>query len=117
MPEKILVIDNSTFFVTFRIPCEKPQNVQWFLAGGNRENQKPLADQNCQAIILDAAWIAKQAKGKWLGCRYVLNGIQHEKMLCFLSGNLATLLKRNSFDRLDVCDIYGNVKDVYTKKE
>ena len=69
------------------------------------------------SIILDATLIAKQAEGKWLGCRYILNGIQYEKMLCFLSGDLVTLLNRNSFDRLDVCDIYGNAKDVYTKKE
>lgn len=39
------------------------------------------------------------------------------KMLRFLSGDLVTLLNRNSFDRLDVHDIYGNAKDVYTKKE
>lgn len=117
MPEKILIIDNSTFFVTCRISGEEPQDVHWFLAGDNTESQNPLADQNCQSVILDAAWIARQAEGKWLGCRCVLNGIQHEKMLCFLSGNLTTLLKRNSFDRLDVYDIYGNAKDVYTKKE
>lgn len=95
MPEKILTIDNSTFFVTCRIPGEEPQDVHWFLAGGNTESQRPLVDQNCQSVILDAAWIARQAEGKWLGCRYILNGIQHEKMLCFLSGNLTTLLKRN----------------------
>lgn len=118
MPEKILVIDNSTFFVTCRIG-EKPkdvqnvQDVQWFLTG---DSQRLLADQTCQSVILDAAWIAKQAEGKWLGCRYILDGIQYEKMLCFLSGDLVTLLKRNSFDRLDVCDIYGNAKDVYTQK-
>lgn len=68
-------------------------------------------------IILDTTWIAKQAEGKWLGCRYILNGIQYEKMLCFLSDDLVTLMNRNSFDRLDVHDIYGNAKDVYTKKE
>ena len=39
------------------------------------------------------------------------------KILCFLSGDLVTLLNRNSFDRQDVCNIYGNAKDVYTKKE
>ena len=117
MPEKILVIDNSTFFVTCRISGEElhnVQDVQWFLAG---DSQKLLADQTCQSVILDAAWIAKQAEGKWPGCRYILGGIQYEKMLCFLSGNLMTLMKRNSFDRIDVCDIYGNAKDVYTKKE
>ena len=100
MPEKILTIDNSTFFVTCRIG-EEPQDVQdmqWFLVGDS---------QNL---------LAEQAEGKWLGCRYILNGIQYEKMLCFLSGDLVTLLNRNSFDRLDVCDIYGNAKDVYTKK-
>lgn len=116
MPEKILTIDNSTFFVTCRI-SEEPQDVQdmqWFLVG---DSQNLLADQTCQSVILDAAWIAKQAEGKWLGCRYILDGIKYEKMLCFLSGDLMTLLKRNSFDRLDVCDIYGNAKDVYTKKE
>lgn len=94
MPEKILTIDNSTFFVTCRIG-EKPQDVQdmqWFLVG---DSQNLLADQTCQ---------------------YILNGIQYEKMLCFLSGDLVTLLNRNSFDRLDVCDIYGNAKDAYTKK-
>lgn len=115
MPEKILVIDNSTFFVTCRIG-EEPQDVQdmqWFLVG---DSQNLLADQTCQSVILDATWIAKQAEGKWLGCRYILNGIQYEKMLCFLSGYLVTLLNRNSFDRLDVCDIYGNAKDAYTKK-
>lgn len=113
MPEKILTIDNSTFFVTCRIG-EEPQDMQWFLVG---DSQNLLADQTCQSVILDATWIAKQAEGKWLGCRYILNGIQYEKMLCFLSGDLVTLLNRNSFDRLDVCDIYGNAKDVYTKKE
>ena len=119
MPEKILTIDNSTFFVTCRIG-EEPQDVQdvqdmqWFLVG---DSQNLLADQTCQSVILDATWIAKQAEGKWLGCRYILNGIQYEKMLCFLSGDLMTLLKRNSFDQLDVCDVYGNAKDVYTKKE
>lgn len=113
MPEKILVVDNSTFFVTCRIPGEEPQDMQWFLAGDSR---KLLADQACQSVILDATWIAKQAEGKWLGCRSMLDGIQYEKMLCFLSGDLMTLLKRNSFDRLDVCDVYGNVKDVYTKR-
>ena len=115
MPEKILTIDNSIFFVTCRIG-EKPQDVQdmqWFLVG---DSQNLLADQTCQSVILDATWIAKQAEGKWLGCRYILNGIQYEKMLCFLSGDLVTLLNRNSFDRLDVCDIYGNAKDAYTKK-
>ena len=99
MPEKILTIDNSTFFVTCRIG-EKPQDVQdmqWFLVG---DSQNLLADQTCQSVILDATWIAKQAEG----------------MLCFLSGDLVTLLNRNSFDRLDVCDIYGNAKDAYTKK-
>lgn len=115
MPEKILTIDNPTFFVTCRI-SEEPQDVhdmQWFLAG---DSQKLLVDQTCQSVILDAAWIAKQAEGKWLGCRYILDGIKYEKMLCFLSGDLMTLLKRNSFDRIDVCDTYGNTKDVYTKK-
>ena len=115
MPEKILVVDNSTFFVTCRISGEELQDVQdiqWFLAG---DNQSLLADQTCQSVILDAAWIAKQAEGKWLGCRYTLDGIQYEKMLCFLSVDLMTLLKWNSFDRLDVCDIYGNAKDVYKK--
>ena len=33
MPEKILTIDNSTFFVTCRIPGEESQDVQWFLVG------------------------------------------------------------------------------------
>ena len=115
MPEKILVIDNTTFFVTCHIG-EVPQDVQdvqWFLVG---DSQNLLADQTCQSVILDATWIAKQAEGKWLGCRYILNGIQYEKMLCFLSGDLVTLLNRNSFDRLDVCDIYGNAKNVYTNK-
>ena len=112
MPEKILTIDNSTFFVTCRIG-EKPQDVQdmqWFLVG---DSQNLIANQTCQSVT----WIAKQAEGKWLGCRYILDGVQYEKMLCFLSGDLMTLLQRNSFDRIDVCDIYGNTKDVYTKKE
>lgn len=118
MPEKILTIGNSIFFVTCRIG-EEPQdvqNMQWFLVG---DSQNLLADQTCQYVILDATctWIAKQAEGKCLGCRYILNGVQYEKMLCFLPGDLVTLLNRNSFDRLDVCDIYGNAKDVYTKKE
>ena len=116
MPEKILTIDNSTFFVTCRIG-EEPQNVQNMQRLQVGDSQNLLADQTCQSVILDATWIVKQAEGKWLGCRYILDGIQYEKMLCFLSGDLVTLLERNSFDRLDVCDIYGNAKDVYTKKE
>ena len=48
MPEKILVVDNSTFFVTCRISGEEPQDIQWFLAG---DSQKLLADQTCQSVI------------------------------------------------------------------
>ena len=54
MPEKILVIDNTTFFVTCRIYGEEPQDVQdvqdiqWFLA---RDSQNLLADQTCQSVI------------------------------------------------------------------
>lgn len=51
MPEKILVVDNSTFFVTCRISGEELQDVQdiqWFLAG---DNQSLLADQTCQSVI------------------------------------------------------------------
>ena len=50
MPEKILTIDNSTFFVTCRIG-EEPQDVQdmqWFLVG---DSQNLLADQTCQSVI------------------------------------------------------------------
>ena len=64
MPEKILIIDNSTFFVICRISGEElqdMQDIQWFLAG---DSQKLFADQTCQSIILDAVWIAKQAEGK-----------------------------------------------------
>lgn len=53
MPEKILVIDNTTFFVTCHIG-EEPQDVQdvqWFLVG---DSQNLLADQTCQSVILDA---------------------------------------------------------------
>ena len=52
MLEKILTIDNSTFFVTCRIG-EDPQDVQdmqWFLVG---DSQNLLADQTCQSVILD----------------------------------------------------------------
>lgn len=51
MPEKILVIDNSTFFVTCRISGEElhnVQDVQWFLVG---DSQRLLADQTCQSVI------------------------------------------------------------------
>ena len=61
MPEKILTIGNSTFFVTCRIG-EEPQDVQdmqWFLVG---DSQNLLADQTCLSVILDDTWIAKQAE-------------------------------------------------------
>ena len=54
--------------------------MQWFLVG---DSQKLLTDQTCQSVILDATWIAKQAEGKWLGCRYILNGIQYKKNAVF----------------------------------
>ena len=44
MPEKILTIDNSTFFVTCRIG-EEPQNVQnmqWFLVGDSQTKPASL---------------------------------------------------------------------------
>lgn len=50
MPEKILTIDNSTFFVTCRIGEESQdvQDMQWFLVG---DSQKLLVDQTCQSVI------------------------------------------------------------------
>ena len=78
MPEKILTIDNSTFFVTCRIG-EEPQDVQdmqWFLVG---DSQNLLADQTCQSVILECHLDCKTGGRKMACCRYILNGIQYEK--------------------------------------
>lgn len=40
----------------------------------------------------------------------------HTETVCFLSSDVTALLKRNSFAKLNICDIHGNTKDTYTLK-
>lgn len=122
MPEKILVLDNSAFFVICHAASSEEEmpnlkNLYWFLSDNkNAANQEILFDHTCETIVLDADWIAKHAENKYLGFQYRQNGNIHTKTVCFLSSDITALLKRNSFAKLNICDIYGNTKDTYTLK-
>ena len=123
MPEKILVLDNLTFFVICHAAAEdekdirNAQNLHWFLLDDkNAANQEILSDHTCETIVLDADWIAKHAENKYLGLQYRQNGNIHAETVCFLSSDITALLKRNSFTKLNICDMYGNTKDIYTLK-
>lgn len=123
MPEKILVLDNLTFFVICHAAAEyekdirNVQNLHWFLLDDkNAANQEILSDHTCETIVLDADWIAKHAENKYLGLQYRQNGNIHTETVCFLSSDITALLKRNSFAKLNICDMYGNTKDTYTLK-
>ena len=124
MPEKILVLDNSTFFVICHAVAEdekdirnNAQNLDWFLSDDkNAASQEILSDHTCETIVLDADWIAKHAENKYLGLQYRQNGNTHTETVCFLSSDVTALLKRNSFAKLSICDIHGNTKDTYTLK-
>lgn len=123
MPEKILVLDNSTFFVICHAAAEdekdirNAQNLHWFLLDDkNAANQEILSDHTCESIVLDENWIAKHAENKYLGFQYRQNGNIHAETVCFLSSDITALLKRNSFAKLNICDMYGNTKDTYTLK-
>lgn len=61
MPEKILVLDNSTFFVICHAVAEdekdirNAQNLYWFLSDDkNAASQEVLSDHTCETIVLDA---------------------------------------------------------------
>lgn len=122
MPEKILVLDNSTFFVICHAAgseeeIQNLQNLYWFLLDDkNAANQEILSDHTCETIVLDADWIAKHAENKYLVLQYRQNGNIHTETVCFLSSNITALLKRNSFTKLNICDMYGNTKDTCTLK-
>lgn len=123
MPERILVLDNSTFFVIRHAVAEdekdirNAQNLYWFLSDDkNAASQEVLSDHTCETIVLDADWIAKHAENKYLGLQYRQNGSTHTETVCFLSSDVTALLKRNSFAKLNICDIHGNTKDTYTLK-
>lgn len=123
MPEKILVLDNLTFFVICHAAAEdekdirNAQNLYWFLLDDkNAANQEILYGHTCEIIVLDADWIAKHAENKYLGFQYRQNGNIHTETVCFLSSDITALLKRNSFTKLNICDMYGNTKDIYTLK-
>lgn len=122
MPEKILVLDNLTFFVICHAAgseeeIQNLQNLHWFLLDDkNAANQEILFDHTCETIVLDADWIAKHAENKYLGFQYRQNGNIHTETVCFLSSDITALLKSNSFTKLNICDMYGNTKDTYTLK-
>lgn len=123
MPEKILVLDNLTFFVICHAAAEDEKdirnahNLHWFLLDDKKAaNQEILSDHTCETIVLDADWIAKHAENKYLGLQYRQNGNTHTEIVCFLSSDVTALLKRNSFTKLNICDMYGNTKDIYTLK-
>lgn len=122
MPEKILVLDNLTFFVICHATGSEEEiqnlkNLYWFLLDDkNAANQEILSDYTCETIVLDADWIAKHAENKYLGLQYRQNGNIHTETVCFLSSDITALLKRNSFTKLNICDMYGNTKDTYTLK-
>lgn len=56
------------------------------------------------------------AENKYLGLQYRQNGNTHTETVCFLSSDITVLLKRNSFVKLNICDIHGNTKDTYALK-
>ena len=104
MPEKILVLDNSTFFVICHAVAEdekgirNAQNLYWFLSDGkNAANQEILSDHTCETIVQDADWIEKQAEKKNLEHQCRQNSNTHTETVCFLSSDVTALLKRNSF--------------------
>lgn len=59
MPEKILVLDNSTFFVICHAVAEdekgirnNAQNLDWFLSDDkNAASQEILSDHTCETIV------------------------------------------------------------------
>ena len=124
MPEKILVLDNSTFFVICHAVAEdekdirnNAQNLDRLLSDDkNAASQEILTAHPCETIVLAADWIAKPAENKYLGLQYRQNGNTHTETVCFLSSAVTALLKRNSFAKLNICDIHGNTKDTYTLK-
>lgn len=60
--------------------------------------------------------VSFNAENKYLGLQYRQNGNTHTETVCFLSSDITVLLKRNSFAKLNICDIHGNTKDTYTLK-
>lgn len=67
-------------------------------------------------IVKTIAESDKDAENKYLGLQYRQNGNTHTETVCFLSSDITVLLKRNSFAKLNICDIHGNTKDTYTLK-
>ena len=91
MPEKILVLDNLTFFVICDAAAEDEKairnalNVHWFLLDDYKGGfQEILSDHTCETIVLDADWIAKHAENKYLGLQYRQNGNTHRNSMFFV---------------------------------
>lgn len=94
IPQKIVGIKNR--YAVWECLCD--------LCGGTRE---------VSAKRLNSNWIKENAENKWLGCHCLLKDDKYTEMICYLSSNILTILRNNTFAMISTFNSQGNLGDNY----
>lgn len=122
MQKKFITIarENSDkdFYLTCHAACNKVGNFQWFLKDDvNSEHEVYLEYQVYESFSADSNWIKENAENKWLGCHCILKDDEYTEMLCYLSSDILTIIRNNTFDMISTFNLQGNLADTYILKK
>ena len=122
MQKKFITItteDHSAdFFLTCHAACDELGKFQWFLKDNpNSEHEVYLENQVYESFSTDSNWIKENAENKWLGCHCLLKDDEYTEMICYLSSDILTILRNNTFAMISTFDSQGNFGDKYILKK
>lgn len=105
---------DSDFYLVCHAACDEQGNFQWFLKDDpNSEHEVYLENQVYESFSTDSNWIKENAENKWLGCHCLLKDDKYTEMICYLSSNILTILRNNTFAMISTFNSQGNFGDNY----
>lgn len=122
MQKKFITVTNenidSDFYLVCHAACNEQGKFQWFLKDdANSEYEVYLKNQVYESIIIDSNWIKENAESKWLGCHCKIRDDKYTEMICYLSSDILSVLRNNTFAMISTDDSQGNLGDNYILTE
>ena len=118
MQKKFITIttenSDSDFYLVCHTACNELGKFQWFLKDDpNSENEVYLENQVYESFVITSNWIKENAENKWLGCHCQIRDDEYTEMICYLSSDILTILRNNTFDMISTFNSQGNLGDNY----
>ena len=122
MQKKFITItsknSDSDFYLVCHTACNKQGKFQWFLKDDpNSEHEVYLENEVYESFSITSNWIKENAESKWLGCHCKIRDNEYTEMICYLSSDILTMLRNNTFAMISTFDSQGNLGDNYILTE